>query len=259
VDTIPLYLHGVWILTVLALTVVSPWHMPRYVVPLMPVFFLLGSLEMTNAARKLYCAVRSLGRRIRDGGASTVLGGYIELAGGPGLAAAIVVLCTLLLWTALRQVTTRQVCGYDLAFRYVQDHWREGDAVMSSSTTGSYVYLGQCDYYPIQFDISLLDTPAGPVDRATGASWIRSVGQLDGALASSARTWLVIDKDRFTERIYPELQRAMLARFEPVFGARTVQVFLYEKVDGAASLPLAVDGAASLPFAVDGDERLEAH
>jgi len=270
-DAIPLYLHGVWMLTVLALTVVSPWHMPRYIVPLMPVFFLLGSLEMTNAARKLRCAGRP----------STALGGHTgavvrsahfsALAGGPGwsrtLAGVIVVSCNLLLWTALRQVTTRQVCGYDLAFHYVQDHWREGDAVMSSSTTGSYVYLGQCDYYPIQFDISLLDTPAGPVDRATGASWIGSVDQLDGALDSSPRMWLVIDKDRFTERIYPELQRAMLARFEPVFEARTVRVFLHDNSDGAAKLPFAWegvaklpfagDGAAKLPFAWDGDERLE--
>jgi 4-amino-4-deoxy-L-arabinose transferase-like glycosyltransferase len=212
-DAILLYFQGVWFLSVLALTVGSPWHIPRYVFPLMPVFFLLGSYEMANAIRIL--SAQSFPRQ--------------ALAGSPWLAGIIVTLTSILLWAPVRQVTTRQEYGYDLAFRYIQNHWRKEDAIMSFNTPGCYVYLEQCDYYPTQIGAWLLDTPAGPVDRFSGAQWIESVAQLDAALARSPRTWYVIDDFRFIERVAPELQEAILARFQPVFRKRGIQVFLCER------------------------------
>ncbi len=211
-DAVPLYLQGVWLLTVLALTVVSPWHMPRYILPLVPVFFLLGSCEMANAIRKL-SALHFLKH---------------ALVGSPWLAGIIVTLISVLLWGPLRQVTTKQEYGYDLAFHYVQDHWREGDAIMTFNGSGSYVYLGRCDYYPTQIGAWLLDTPDGPVERYSGAQWIESVAQLDAALAKVPRTWYVIDDLRFAVRVRPEVQEAILTHFQPVFKERGVQVFLYE-------------------------------
>jgi hypothetical protein len=212
-DAIPLYLQGVWLLSVLALTVASPWRIPRYAFPLMPVFFLLGSCEMANAIRNL--SARSFPKR--------------TLASSLWLAGIIVTLISVLLWTPLHLVTTIQEYGYDLAFHYVQAHWREGDAIMTFNTSGSYVYLGQCDYYPTQISAWLLDTPIGQVERFSGAQWIESVAQLDAALARSPRTWYVIDNRRFTERVYPELQETILARFQSMFRVRGVQVFLYER------------------------------
>jgi hypothetical protein len=129
----------------------------------------------------------------------------------------------------VRQVTTRQEYGYDLAFPYIQAHWREEDAIMTFNASGSYVYLGRCDYYPTQIGAWLLDTPAGPVERFSGAQWIESVAQLDAALARAPRTWYVIDDRRFIERVAPEFQEAILARFQPVFRKRGIQVFLYER------------------------------
>jgi 4-amino-4-deoxy-L-arabinose transferase-like glycosyltransferase len=212
-DAILLYLQGVWLMTVSVLTVVSPWHAPRYVLPLMPVFFLLGSHEMANATRKLL----ALSFRKR------------ALASSPWTAIVIVIWVSALLWNGLHRVTTVQEYGYDIAFRYVQTHWREGDAIMTFNASGSYIYLGQCDYFPIQRDISLLNTAAGPVERATGARWIGSAAQLDAALAQAPRTWYMIDDGRFGNRHSPEVRDAILARFQPVFKERGVQVFLYER------------------------------
>jgi len=211
-DVIPLYLQGVWLLMVLALTLVSPWHMPRYIMPLVPIFFLLGSCEMANAIKKL----------------SALSFPKPASVGGPWLAGIIVILLGVFLWGPLRQVTTRQECGYDLAFHYVQDRWREGDVIMTFNGSGSCVYLGRCDYYPTQIGAWLLDTPGGPVERYSGAQWIESVAQLDAALARAPRTWYVIDDVRFVTRVYPEMQEAILARFRPVFKERDVQVFFYE-------------------------------
>lgn len=212
-DAIPLYLHGVWLLSILALTVGSPWHIARYAFPLMPVFFLLGSYELAGAIRKLP-ALPLLKR---------------ASVGNLCLAGAIVILVSVLLWAPLLRVTTDQQYGYDLALRYVQTQWCETDAIMTYNTSGSYVYLGRCDYYPTQIDAWLLDTPAGPVERFSGAQWIESVAELDAALTKSPRTWYVIDSLRFVKRVYPELQEAILARFQPVFKVRGVYVFLYDR------------------------------
>jgi 4-amino-4-deoxy-L-arabinose transferase-like glycosyltransferase len=212
-DAILVYLQGVWILSVVVLTLGSPWHMSRYVFPLLPILFLLGSSEMANASRNLL----ALFFKKRT------------LAGGRWLVGVIVLLVGVLLWSPLQQVVSEQEYGYDLAFHYVQDHWREGDAIMTFNTSGSYIYLGQCDYYPTQISPWLLDTPDGPVDRYTGAQWIESVAQLDAALAESPRTWYVIDNGRFIARLHPELQEAILARFQPVIQERGVQVFLCER------------------------------
>lgn len=212
-DAIPLYLQSVWLMTVLVLTVISPWHAPRYILPLMPVFFLLGSHEMANATGKLLA--RSFRKR--------------ALKSKPWTAVVIVVGVSALLWSGLHRVATIQEYGYDLAFRYVQTHWREGDAVMTFNAPGSYIYLKQCDYFPIQRSISLLDTPTGPVERTTGARWIGSVAQLDAALAEVPRMWYVIDDGRFAERHSPEVREAIQARFQPVFKKQEVQVLLCER------------------------------
>jgi len=214
-DAIPLYLHGVWLLTVLALALGSPWHMPRYVVPLMAVFFLLGSYEMVVF---FLAAGKALAPRLRRWAPVSNL----------WLAGVVVVLTSALLWVPLRQVTAGQEYGYDLAFRYVRDRWREGDAIMTFNTSASYVYLGRCDYYPTQIGAWLLDTPDGPVERYSGARWIESVEQLDAALTRAPRTWYVIDDHRFSTRVCPEVQEVILTRFQQVFEERGVRVFLYE-------------------------------
>jgi hypothetical protein len=212
VDAILLYLHGTCVLSVLILTVVSPWHLPRYIFPLLPIFFLLGSYEMANIARNLTQVLfrqRSVGS-----------GWLPELT---------LVLLSLYLWIPLRQLTIGQQYGYDLAFHYVQDRWHEEDAVMAFNTMASYLYLGQCDYYPTQIRPWLLDTPAGQVERYSGAEWIQSVDQLENALARSPRTWYVIDEERFADRVSPEMQRAILDRFQLVSEERGVKIFLYSK------------------------------
>jgi len=219
-EAVTLYLHGVWMLMVLALTLVSPWHMPRYVLPLYPVFFLLGSNEMANAVKKLSALPFD---RLRAGS-------FLKhtSVGGLWLAGLIVTLVGMLLWRPLQQVTTKQECGYDLAFHYVQDRWREGDAIMTFNGSGSCVYLGRNDYYPIQIGAWLLETADGPVERYSGAQWIESVAQLETALAGADRTWYVIDDVRFATRVCSEMQEAIVARFQPVFKERGVGVFLYE-------------------------------
>lgn len=211
-DAIPLYLHGVWFSSVVALTLGSPWHVSRYILPLVPMFFLLGSYEMIRAVSMLIPAFR-----------------HVRAGGRLWLAVAILVLVGASLWVPLRQVTTEQEYGYDIALRHVRDHWQEGDAVMTFNTSGSYVYLGRCDYYPIQITPWLLDTPAGLVERYSGAQWVASVEQMDAALAESPRTWLVIDDERFLDRMTPDIQGSIVARFRSVFAERGVQVFLYER------------------------------
>lgn len=209
-DAIPLYLQGLWLAFVAALTIASPWHIPRYIAPLIPILFLLGSHELMHAVKVFF--PRNLAFMERPWWAVLIIGSI-----------------GVLMWTPLQRVVTEQEYGYDLAFRYVLSRWQEGDAVAAFNGSGCCVYLGHCDYYLAQISPWLLDTPGGPVERYSGAQWIESVAQLDAALNRSSRVWYVIDEERFSVRVSREMQEAIRARFHPVFVERGVWVFLHER------------------------------
>lgn len=214
----PVFLHGVWLLSTVGLTLGSPWHIARYASPLMPIFFLLGSLEMSVVIQKIKTAIPK--RQLSITGA--------KLAWG------IVILISLIMTTPAYQTINQQEDGYDLAFKYVQEHWQEEDATMSLITSGSYLYLGKCDYYPTQksfkgLGVIALDTPDGVIDRYVGAEWLATIAQIDEALSRAPRTWYILDDLRFDTRLLPNHQEAILERFEPMFNERNVTVYLHQE------------------------------
>ncbi len=212
-DMTLLYLQLMWIGAVLTMTILSPWHMTRYALPLAPILFLVGSHEITDLAGRLMAALPARYRTV------------------PGWASAMIIMALVggLVLPHLQWALGFQEPGYDLAFHYVREQWHPGDTVMTFNTSAGQVYLNQCDYYPIQIGAWVVQTPAGMVDRFGGARWIEMVEQLQAAMAESERIWFVMDRGRFDVRVLPEVQNEIQAHFEMIFEQRDVMVMLYER------------------------------
>ena len=175
------------------------WQVPRYAFILLPLLWLVAGAV--------------LGRWLRPAWVGAVV----------GLALAVFV--------GVTGYTTAftQDWGYDQAFRYVQRQWQPGDVVLTTNPSASVLYLGQCDYYVMQFGWGedLMEGPNGSqVDRWTGAPLLNTVDQLQELLATTPRVWLVVDGWRFQSWFDNEFIRAVLDQMTPTFDQRGMAVFL---------------------------------
>lgn len=157
----------------------STWRDPRYLFMLLPFFYLIASAVSVRALEWIRGHLALLGGE-RSWWPTTFL---------------LVVLASLLYLPGGLSVLSKQIEGYDLAFRYVRDRWREGDIVLTASPTASAVYLERCDYYAIQRDYEQYVVKKGKVlvDGWVGAPLLNTVPELERVLKESPRVWFVID------------------------------------------------------------------
>lgn len=190
----------------------STWRDSRYLFLLLPFFYLIasavsvevidwmvGHLTPTRREKLRWPATLSL----------VVLASSLQLPGG-------------------LSVLSTQIEGYDLAFRYVRDHWQEGDVVITASPTASAVYLDRCDYYAIQRDYEQYIVEKGGllVDRWVGAPLLNTVPELERVLKENPRVWFVIDGWRLATRYQMGFREVIVRAMESVYEVQGVKVLL---------------------------------
>ncbi len=170
---------------------------PRYVLMILPLLFLIAA-QVAVALGRL-----AAGRLPRP-------------ATTRALATLAAVAATVwFLWpVASAAALSGQETGYNRAARYVQEHWAEGDGVMSVQPAAVALYLGRCDYYASQRTLFLLDRDGVLVDRWTGAPLLDSVEEFNRVLASGRRMWLVVDRWRLRSRYEPFYAQQIFAQME---------------------------------------------
>ena len=87
----------------------------------------------------------------------------------------------------------RQHPDYDNAGRYIHDHWRKGDIIISLSPSLSVLYyVGQVDYFfSTDRALYLFERNSEITDTPTGTTPILSQGDFLAVLPSHARIWIV--------------------------------------------------------------------
>jgi hypothetical protein len=148
-----------------------------------------------------------------------------------GFAGALLgVLAILALWgkPAISLAKLQGTGGYDTAFMWVEEHWQDGDQVMTVHPSAAYLYLGRSDYYATQRTARVLvdEESEELVDRYVGSGLIDSVGGLNQALTDEGRLWFVVDTNRLFSRYEPLFVQQVFAQMDMAYRASEVLVFL---------------------------------
>lgn len=244
------------IMVVLIFLTGAMWRDPRYAFMVLPLFFLLAGAGLKELMTRL-------------------LSGFpTGLSLQPSLWLMPLLVVLIVLFTALAgwDETYRQEWGYDLAFRYVQEHRKADDLVLTIIPPASRLYLGRADYYTIQrgYEFYIMEEEGRLVDRWTGAELLNTATQLERLLKEGKRLWLVVDGWRFQSRYDVEFVELVLDQMELVCEERGTMVFFSQgyrqRLAPAVSRPLAVDfggrmmlrGYELLADEIDPGDELEA-
>jgi len=198
----------IFVLLEMVLIVGETWQSSRYLFQLLPLLFLL-------AATSLYQGSEWFSRR-----------GYTLLT-GEGIMGLVSVAVAVLLIPGGLGAASQQELGYDLAFQYVKEHWREGDAIATSAPAASYAHLGRNDYFVLHkgYEEYIMRKTGVWVDRWLGSLFVGSTEEFGEALKGSSRLWLVVDEVRFRTRYDPNFAQLVWERMELLEKERGVMVF----------------------------------
>jgi 4-amino-4-deoxy-L-arabinose transferase-like glycosyltransferase len=163
--------------------------------------------------------------------------------------------CLLVAWafllslSAARTTISQQEWGYDLAFEYLQEHWQEGDTVLTIVPFACDLYLPRCDYYASgrAYEEYVFEKDGVLIDRWIGAPLLDSASQLDSVLRDSSRAWFVVDGWRLAARYDLDFIQTVAEQMDVVHEVQGVRVLLAE---GYGSLPEPqVSGSLQVNFA----------
>jgi hypothetical protein len=210
---------------------------PRYFFLEAPVFYLI-------AVNVVFRMSGWAGRWLRGQGWLVALSGRLWRSPAKLMGTTLAVLLVgLVSWPAATTVIARGEYAYDRAFRYIEEHHRAGDAVMSFAVSPCVLYLGDgCDYVAIEKDFHSYAI------RRDG-KWIEAWGglpilftdeELTEVIEESPRTWFVVDETRFRTRYTDFFIQYVWDRMELAAKVGGVFVFLSESPPPAS---LAVQGS----------------
>ncbi len=203
----------------------------RYIYPLLPAFYMLGAFALINGLRLFWSlAAGSIKQREvvfeqrnlngwhaanerMDRSEQTVMMGNKELSAQPlrwlMLVTTILVCVSVLIVPALPignyDLFTSRLLGvsyhhnypdYDVAGQYIEQHWHEGDIVISVSPAISILYyVGRVDYFfSMDRALYLFERNRAITDTPTGSVPLLNQGDFDAALARHGRVWIVTNK-----------------------------------------------------------------
>jgi hypothetical protein len=222
----PLFLYTILGTTLLEMVfLVGPtWQDVRYLFMVESLFFLLAAWAAVWALGWLFEKLRSA----RPGWLfSNSTGTPI-----PWPATCVLVLGALLLFLpGAREVVTRQEWGYDRAFEYLEERWREGDTVLTIMPFACDLYLPKCDYYASgrAYEEYVFDKGGVLIDRWIGAPLLSTTSQLEEVLRGSSRVWLVVDGWRMAARFDLDFVRTVVEQMDVVHEVQGVRVLLSEE------------------------------
>lgn len=219
--------------TLLVLVLFASLAVERYIVFLLPLFFLLAAEALGRVWGWIAgWRIPRPGRAIALGLAVllpaawllTVIGSYVSLAPPGGL--------------ALRLAEPPQ---YAAAFEFVRDNWQAGDRILTVAPAISMMYLDRCDGYAIQreYEAYTLTRNGERRDVWVGSPVVDTTAGLIESLrhaqrpGEGGRVWFVADDGRLTGRYQPGYRRVILDNLALVHHPPGVSVYLY---DGARPL-----------------------
>jgi len=221
----PLFLYAILGSTVLEMVfLVGPtWRDSRYL-------FMVESLFFLTAA---WMAVLALGwfyRRLKRARPAWL---WREAVGEPisrPLTCLLVLGVSLLLLPTAGEAVTEQEWGYDLAFEYLGEQWREGDTVLTIVPFACELYLPRCDYYASgrAYEEYVFLENGVPIDRWIGAPLLSSASQLEDVLLNTSRVWFVVDGWRLAARFDLDFIRTVAEQMDVVHEVQGVRVLLAE-------------------------------
>jgi hypothetical protein len=179
-------------------TLLEPFRRnPRYLVMVLPLFYLIaaGSINyqlaiINEQLVNVLSSISKLPASVRT---------YLRtLSSHPLLAAALVVVFTLIGYDDLRIALVTPEPAYEKAFAYIQREWQPGDVLLTMNTPAAGLYLGRVDGFTVQNDAEqfLLDIDTAPVDRWLGVPWIGRAVDFNAVLNAHDRVWFVSDTIR---------------------------------------------------------------
>ncbi len=192
------------------LIVGETWREPRYLYPLLPLFFLGGEGVVIPALRGLTKRMSPLPARWMPA----------------GLTAGLVLLSAWLAYPGARAAATREEWGYDRALAVVARGWTEGDALATIAPAAAFALLGHGDYLAVEEEAQawVVERHGQPVDGWTALPFLDSPQRLAEALDAHPRLWFVADEMRLDRHFSPEFLHLLWDRFDLVAFERGVFV-----------------------------------
>ncbi len=212
----------------------------RYLFMLSPVFFLIASAMLVRCLELLGGLLRKRNIGVGLPVGDPLLAKYVT-------SAVILTLVTVFSLPASADAAHRDELEYDVAFRYVRDHIREGDKVMTFATSPCVLYLGRCDYVVVQRDFHAYATLRGSqwIEAWAGAPILFEDDALEQAIETANRMWFVIDEVRFRTRYSARFIQYVWDHMDLVALDDRVFVFLAENPPPS---PPAVERSAYMNF-----------
>ncbi|HAL61348.1 MAG TPA: hypothetical protein DCP08_02965 [Chloroflexi bacterium] len=213
----PLYLYLILVVSLLEMATLIGrfWQHPRYIFVLLPFLFLVSAWTLD----RLLLMGRPAGA-IKSTNSSGVVQGWLTLI-------ALVSLSLSSMPGALEASAQREL-GYEQAFNYVRERWREDDMVMTVAPAACGVYLPRCDFFAIQkeYEPYVMRERGGVwIDRWVGSPLLDSVEGLGEVLGRGSRVWFVVDEERFRGRYEGDFKELVEEEMMIVFQDEEVFVF----------------------------------
>lgn len=205
------YLYVVFfaLLVPLLLLAGATWRNERYLFMLLPLLYLIAGEVLC----RLLDLVPAL-RRTR-----------------PWQPAVLAILAALWVGLTGTHLAYQQELGYDLAFRYLRDHWEPeaGDRVVSVSPSVCAVYMGSCDYFAIQYGYEefVVKRPGDGVlaDLWAATPLLTDTAEFVDLLATAPRVWFVTDGWRLQTRYEAGFIQAVIDHMDLEYKDQGVLVF----------------------------------
>ena len=205
------YIYAILLGTLVPLLVLAgaTWQNERYLFMLLPLLFIAGAQTL--------CSFLDLVPFLRN----TIRWQSIILP-------LVIVLYVGLTGTHLAYT---QEEGYDLAFRYVRDHWNPeaGDLVITPSPVACVLYLGDCDAFAIQrgYEEFVVQRVGDDLtaDLWTASPVLTKTAELESLLETGPNVWFISDGWRFQTRYDADFIQTILDQMTLEYDERGVMVW----------------------------------
>jgi hypothetical protein len=232
-------------------TLLEPFRRnPRYIVMVLPLFYLIAAQALFNFGRLFQLIVRRLP-------ITPYVLRFTFYAPHPHLNT-LLILILLTAFTSigfgdLRIALTTPEPAYEEAFRYLRSNWQAGDRLLTMNTPAAGLYLGHVDGFTVQneADQFLLNAEAAPVDRWLGAPWIGTMADFTTVLNRSQRSWFVSDTIRQPVYFRGDWQAMVNSQMELVWSGD--DALIYRTRPGRVLLPTQPETLvqANLDYAIE--------
>ncbi|MBE3557887.1 MAG: glycosyltransferase family 39 protein [Ktedonobacteraceae bacterium] len=232
----------------LTLVLVFTMTADRYIYPLLPVLYMMGAYILLLWLRSLWHFARHWQLQLQatpeQPAINATSAASIRDAGPLSLLARIttVLLCAALLLLPvlpaggynlfISRVTGltyhHRYLDYDAAGRYINQHWRQGDIVISISPAIIVLYYtGHLDYFfSVDRALYLFEQDGKITDTPTGTRPLLSQGDLRAVLSSHSRIWIVTDKGLYQSAVQRGKRFVFPPGFRIVFNGYGASVYL---------------------------------